>query len=200
MLNLLIIVLILSTLGVIFQNQVADFLLKYIFTEKRLKRIDGFLSGKELRKEAQEIDFVLNAPVSELNERFQNICKKYGKRYQKKIQSPSYMQLLPIAVQNFFEKYDYLVINKHKILDIKKVQVKNYSGQEYILIGRDREDDADYLVIPQQNENRVFISYHPGSEMFLEEAARITDQPFISKDYFASFENFLCYMDIYHSK
>ena len=110
------------------------------------------------------------------------------------------MQLLPIAVQNFFEKYDYLVINKHKILDIKKVQVKNYSGQEYILIGRDREDDADYLVIPQQNENRVFISYHPGSEMFLEEAARITDQPFISKDYFASFENFLCYMDIYHSK
>lgn len=117
MLNLLIIVLILSTLGVIFQNQVADFLLKYIFTEKRLKRIDGFLSGKELRKEAQEIDFVLNAPVSELNERFQNICKKYGKRYQKKIQSPSYMQLLPIAVQNFFEKYDYLVINKHKILD-----------------------------------------------------------------------------------
>lgn len=200
MLNLLIIVLILSTLGVIFQNQVADFLLKYIFTEKRLKRIDGFLSGKELRKEAQEIDFVLNAPVSELNERFQNICKKYGQRYQKKIQSPSYMQLLPIAVQNFFEKYDYLVINKHKILDIKKVQVKNYSGQEYILIGRDREDDADYLVIPQQNENRVFISYHPGSEMFLEEAARITDQPFISKDYFASFENFLCYMDIYHSK
>ena len=200
MLNLLIIVLILSTLGVIFQNQVADFLLKYIFTEKRLKRIDGFLSGKELRKEAQEIDFVLNAPVSELNERFQNICKKYGKRYQKKIQSPSYMQLLPIALQNFFEKYDYLVINKHKILDIKKVQVKNYSGQEYILIGRDREDDADYLVIPQQNENKVFISYHPGSEMFLEEAARITDQPFISKDYFASFENFLCYMDIYHSK
>lgn len=200
MLNLLIIVLILSTLGVIFQNKVADFLLKYIFTEKRLKRIDGFLSGKELRKEAQEVDFVLNASVSELNERFQNICKKYGKRYQKKIQSPSCMQLLPITVQNFFEKYDYLVINRHKILDIKKMQVKNYSGQEYILIGRDREDDADYLVIPQQNENRVFISYLPGSEMFLEEAESITDQPFISKDYFASFENFLCYMDIYLSK
>lgn len=43
-----------------------------------------FLSGKELRKEAQEIDFVLNASASELKGRFQNICKKYGKRYQKK--------------------------------------------------------------------------------------------------------------------
>lgn len=84
MLTLLVIVLILSTTCVIFQDKVADFLLKYIFTEKRLKRIDGFLSGKELRKEAQEIDFVLNASASELKGRFQNICKKYGKRYQKK--------------------------------------------------------------------------------------------------------------------
>ena len=106
MLTLLVIVLILSTTCVIFQDKVADFLLKYIFTEKRLKRIDGFLSGKELRKEAQEIDFVLNASASELKGRFQNICKKYGKRYQKKIQRPPYMQLLPIAVQDFFEKYD----------------------------------------------------------------------------------------------
>ncbi len=110
------------------------------------------------------------------------------------------MQLLPIAVQDFFEKYDYLVIARHKILDIKKMQVENYSGQEYILVGRDREDDEDYLVIPQQNENRVFISYLPGSEMSLEEAESVTDQPFISKDYFASFENFLCYMDLYLSK
>lgn len=200
MLTLLVIVLILSTACVIFQDKVADFLLKYIFTGKRLKRIDGFLSGKELRKEAQEIDFVLNASASELKGRFQNICKKYGKRYQKKIQRPPYMQLLPIAVQDFFEKYDYLVIDRHKILDIKKMQVENYSGQEYILVGRDREDDADYLVIPQQNENRVFINYLPGSEMSLEEAESITDQPFISKDYFASFENFLCYMDLYLSK
>ena len=52
----------------------------------------------------------------------------------------------------------------------------------------------------QQNENRVFISYLPGSEMSLEEAESVTDQPFISKDYFASFENFLCYMDLYLSK
>ncbi|MBS1453756.1 MAG: hypothetical protein HP002_10280 [Lentisphaeria bacterium] len=53
MLTLLVIVLILSTACVIFQDKVADFWLKYIFTGKRLKRIAGFLSAKELRKEAQ---------------------------------------------------------------------------------------------------------------------------------------------------
>ena len=145
--TLLLIVLLLGTLCIIFQRKTVDFLFSHCRLGKLLDKLGTcFLSRREKERSRQE-DLLRKASPEELQTEWHSILAKYAKKYKKPHTFPNHLEeCLPDELTLFFKEYDYLSIDGANILDIKALKRITLGKSDYIIIGRDEQEESLFII------------------------------------------------------
>lgn len=187
-----------GTIILIFQNQVINFLFKYCHFEKMADLDIYFLSANEKERKKYE-QYVLSASPKELKSDFDKIISECAGKYNNRTRTVAQSEVirkLPQEIIAFFDKNDFLVFKKHKIIDIKKLSEVIINNKHFFIIGEDREAQSVFMVA---------CSYeNAGSEKIYEQNFDIGPNSsrcinFIEDSQYNSFCNFVCFMYSYYN-
>ena len=148
----LIIIFILGALCVIFNEKIGALLSKIIDLDLI------FLSKKERKIKKQQQAFLKESP-EELLLVYEFILQKYahasGKRCRNE-QMEKCLSILPETISDFFEKYDYISVDKQKIVNIKSLKIIDVNDRRFVIIGKD-PDSHDLFIVNLEKTHRRTI-------------------------------------------
>ena len=184
----LIIIFILGTLCVIFNEKIGEFFSKIIDLDLI------FLSKKEKKIKQQQLVFLKDSP-EKLRPVYEFILQKYahtsGKRCWNE-QIEKCLSILPETISDFFEKYDYLSVDKQKIVNIKSLKIIDVNNNRYAIIGKDPDSHDLFIVNLEKNTSQDYIIYQVSDEQHI--LSEIKDA-----NSFGTFINFVCFMTSHYS-
>ena len=184
----LIIIFILGTLCVIFNEKIGEFFSKIIDLDLI------FLSKKEKKIKQQQQAFLKNSP-EKLFPVYEFILQRYahtsGKRCWNE-QIEKCLSILPETISDFFEKYDYLSVDKQKIVNIKSLKIIDVNNNRYAIIGKDPDSHDLFIVNLEKNTSQDYIIYQISDEQHI--LSEIKDE-----NSYGPFINFVCFMTSHYS-
>ena len=184
----LIIIFILGTLCVIFNEKIGEFLSRIIDFDL------FFLSIKEKKIKQQQQVFLKDSP-EKLRPVYEFILQKYahtsGKQCRKD-HTEKQLSGLPETISDFFEKYDYLSVDKQKIVNIKSLKIIDVNNNRYAIIGKDPDLHDLFIVNLEKNTSQDYIIYQVSDEQHI--LSEIKDA-----NSFGTFINFVCFMTSHYS-
>ena len=184
----LIIIFILGTLCVIFNEKIGEFLSRIIDLDL------FFLSIKEKKIKQQQLVFLKDSP-EKLRPVYEFILQKYahtsGKRCWNE-QIEKCLSILPETISDFFEKYDYLSVDKQKIVNIKSLKIIDVNNNRYAIIGKDPDSHDLFIVNLEKNTSQDYIIYQVSDEQHI--LSEIKDENSLG-----TFINFVCFMTSHYS-
>ena len=184
----LIIIFILGTLCVIFNEKIGEFFSKIIDLDLI------FLSKKEKKIKQQQQAFLEDSP-EKLCHVYEFILQKYahtsGKRCRNE-QIEKCLSILPETISDFFEKYDYLSVDKQKIVNIKSLKIIDVNNNRYAIIGKDPDSHDLFIVNLEKNTSQDYMIYQISDEQHI--LSEIKDE-----NSFGTFINFVCFMTSHYS-
>ncbi|MBR1965339.1 MAG: hypothetical protein IKA22_01890 [Lentisphaeria bacterium] len=159
----LIIIFILGTLCVIFNEKIGEFFSKIIDLDLI------FLSKKEKKIKQQQQAFLKDFP-EKLCPVYEFILQKYahtsGKRCWNE-QIEKCLSILPETISDFFEKYDYLSVDKQKIVNIKSLKIIDVNNNRYAIIGKDPDSHDLFIVNLEKNTSQDYMIYQISDEQHI---------------------------------
>jgi len=184
----LIIIFILGTLCVIFNEKIGEFFSKIIDLDLI------FLSKKEKKIKQQQQAFLKDFP-EKLRPVYEFILQKYahtsGKRCWNE-QIEKCLSILPETIYSFFEKYDYISIDRQKIINIKLLKIIEVNNKRFVIIGKDPDSHDLFIVNLDKNTSQDYIIYQISDEKHI--LSEIKDE-----NSFGTFINFVCFMTSHYS-
>ena len=184
----LIIIFILGTLCVIFNEKTGEFLSRIIDLDLI------FLSKKEKKIKQQQQVFLKDSP-EKLRPVYEFILQKYAcasKKQCRKDHTEKQLSGLPETISDFFEKYDCLSIDKQKIVNIKSLKIIDVNNNRYAIIGKDPDSHDLFIVNLEKNTSQDYIIYQISDEQHI--LSEIKDA-----NSFGTFINFVCFMTSHYS-
>ena len=179
----LIIIFILGTLVVIFNEKIGGFLSKHIDLDW------FFLSKKEKKIKQQQLAFLKDSP-EKLFPVYEFILQRYAHTSTKRCTSDyteKCLSILPETISDFFEKYDYISVDKQKIVNIKSLKIIDVNGKRFVIIGKDPDSHDLFIVNLEKNTSQDCIIYQISDEQHI--LSEIKDA-----NSFGTFINFVCFM------
>ena len=179
----LIIIFILGTSCVIFNEKIGEFLSRIIDLDL------FFLSIKEKKIKQQQQVFLKDSP-EKLRPVYEFILQKYAcalKKQCRKDHTEKQLSGLPETISDFFEKYDYLSVDKQKIVNIKSLKIIDVNGKRFVIIGKDPDSHDLFIVNLEKNTSQDCIIYQISDEQHI--LSEIKDA-----NGFGTFINFVCFM------
>ena len=184
----LIIIFILGTLCVIFNEKIGEFFSKIIDLDLI------FLSKKEKKIKQQQQAFLKDFP-EKLCPVYEFILQKYahtsGKRCWNE-QIEKCLSILPETIYSFFEKYDYISIDRQKIVNIKSLKIIDVNDKRFIIIGKDPDSHDLFIVNLDKNTSQDYMIYQISDEQHI--LSEIKDENSLG-----TFINFVCFMTSHYS-
>ena len=184
----LIIIFILGALCVIFNEKIGALLSKIIDLDLI------FLSKKERKIKKQQQAFLKESP-EELLLVYEFILQKYahasGKRCRNE-QMEKCLSILPETISDFFEKYDYISVDKQKIVNIKSLKIIDVNDKRFVIIGKDPDSHDLFIVNLDKNTSQDYMIYQISDEQHI--LSEIKDE-----NSYGPFINFVCFMTSHYS-
>ena len=184
----LIIIFILGTLVVIFSEKIAGFLSKHIDLDW------FFLSKKEKKIKQQQLAFLKDSP-EKLFHVYEFILQRYAHTSTKRCMSDyteKCLSILPETISDFFEKYDYISVDRQKIVNIKSLKIIDVNDKRFVIIGKDPDSHDLFIVNLEKNTSQDYIIYQISDEQHI--LSEIKDE-----NSFGTFINFVCFMTSHYS-
>ena len=184
----LIIIFILGTLVVIFNEKIGGFLSKHIDLDC------FFLSKKEKKIKQQQLAFLKDSP-EKLFPVYEFILQRYACPSEKQYRNDyteKCLSVLPETISDFFEKYDYISVDKQKIVNIKSLKKIDVNGKRFVIIGKDPDSHDLFIVNLEKNTSQDCIIYQISDEQHI--LSEIKDE-----NSFGTFINFICFMTSHYS-
>ena len=184
----LIIIFILGTLCVIFNEKIGEFFSKIIDLDLI------FLSKKEKKIKQQQQAFLKDSP-EKLCHVYEFILQKYARPSGKRCwneQIEKCLSILPETISDFFEKYDYLSVDKQKIVNIKSLKILDVNNNRYAIIGKDPDSHDLFIVNLEKNTSQDYMIYQISDEQHI--LSEIKDENSLG-----TFINFVCFMTSHYS-
>ena len=179
----LIIIFILGTLCVIFNEKIGEFFSKIIDLDLI------FLSKKEKKIKQQQQAFLKDFP-EKLCPVYEFILQKYAcasKKQCRKDHTEKQLSGLSETISDFFEKYDYLSVDKQKIVNIKSLKIIDVNNNRYAIIGKDPDSHDLFIVNLEKNTSQDYMIYQISDEQHI--LSEIKDENSLG-----TFINFVCFM------
>ena len=102
------------------------------------------------------------------------------------------LSVLPETISDFFEKYDYLSVDKQKIVNIKSLKIIDVNNNRYAIIGKDPDSHDLFIVNLEKNTSQDYIIYQISDEQHI--LSEIKDENSLG-----TFINFVCFMTSHYS-
>ena len=183
----LIIFFIQGTLCVVFNEKIGDLLSGIIDLDL------FFLSKKDKKIKQQQLRFLKDSP-EKLLPVYDFILQKYARisRKQRRDYTKKCLSVLPKVICDFFEKYDYIIIDRQKIIDIKSLKIIDVNKKKYVIIGKDPDSHDLFIVSLKKDMSPEYLIY------------QISDEEHILSDLkdensYGTFINFVCFMTSFYS-
>ena len=184
----LIIIFILGALCVIFNEKIGALLSKIIDLDLI------FLSKKERKIKKQQQAFLKESP-EELLLVYEFILQKYarpsGKQYRNDY-TEKCLSVFPETISDFFEKYDYIRVDRQKIVNIKSLKIIDVNDKKFIIIGKDPDSHDLFIVNLDKNTSQDYMIYQISDEQHI--LSEIKDENSLG-----TFINFVCFMTSHYS-
>ena len=184
----LIIIFILGALCVIFNEKIGALLSKIIDLDLI------FLSKKERKIKKQQQAFLKESP-EELLLVYEFILQRYAhtsmKRYRNDY-TKECLSVLPKTVSDFFEKYDYISVDRQKIVNIKSLKIIDVNDRRFVIIGKDPDSHDLFIVNLDKNTSQDYMIYQISDEQHI--LSEIKDENSLG-----TFINFVCFMTSHYS-
>ena len=184
----LIIIFILGTLCVVFNEKIGEFFSKIIDLDLI------FLSKKERKIKQQQFAFLKDSP-EKLFPIYEFILQRYAhtsmKRYRNDY-TKECLSVLPKTVSDFFEKYDYISVDRQKIVNIKSLKIIDVNDRRFVIIGKDPDSHDLFIVNLDKNTSQDYMIYQISDEQHI--LSEIKDE-----NSFGTFINFVCFMTSHYS-
>ena len=184
----LIIIFILGTLGVVFNEKIGEFLSKIIDLDLI------FLSKKERKIKQQQLAFLKDSP-EKLFPIYEFILQRYAHTSVKRCRNDypkECLSVLPKTVSDFFEKYDYISVDRQKIVNIKSLKIIDVNDRRFVIIGKDPDSHDLFIVNLDKNTSQDYMIYQISDEKHI--LSEIKDE-----NSFGTFINFVCFMTSHYS-
>ena len=184
----LIIIFILGTLSVIFNEKIGEFLSGIIDLDLI------FLSKKERKIKKQQQAFLKDSP-EKLLPVYEFILQKYAHKSMKRCRNDytkECLSVLPETISDFFEKYDYISVDRQKIINIESLKIVEVNNKRSVIIGKDPDSHDLFIVNLDKNTSQDYIIYQISDEQHI--LSEIKDE-----NSFGTFINFVCFMTSYYS-
>ena len=184
----LIIIFILGTLCVIFNEKIGEFLSKIIDLDLI------FLSKKEKKIKQQQQAFLKDSP-EKLFPIYEFILQRYAHTSVKRCRKDypkECLSVLPETISDFFEKYDYISVDRQKIINIKSLKIIDVNDKKFIIIGKDPDSHDLFIVNLDKNTSQDYMIYQISDEKHI--LSEIKDA-----NSFGTFINFVCFMTSHYS-
>ena len=184
----LIIIFILGILCVIFNEKIGEFFSKIIDLDLI------FLSKKEKKIKQQQQAFLKDSP-EKLCPVYEFILQKYahtsGKRCRNE-QIEKCLSILPETIYSFFKKYDYISVDRQKIVNIKSLKIIEVNDKRFVIIGKDPDSHDLFIVNLDKNTSQDYMIYQISDEQHI--LSEIKDENSLG-----TFINFVCFMTSHYS-
>ena len=184
----LIIIFILGTLCVIFNEKIGEFFSRIIDLDMI------FLSKKEKKIKQQQQAFLKDSP-EKLFPVYEFILQKYarasGKRRENE-QIEKCLSILPETIYDFFKKYDRITVDTQKFVDIKSLKIIEVNDKRFVIIGKDPDSNDLFIVNLDKYTSQDYIIYQISDEQHI--LSEIKDE-----NSFGTFINFVCFMTSHYS-
>ena len=69
------------------------------------------------------------------------------------------LSILPETIYDFFEKYDYISVNRQKIVNIKSLKIIDVNDKRFVIIGKDPDSHDLFIVNLKKNTSQDYIIY-----------------------------------------
>ena len=184
----LIIIFILGALGVIFNEKIGEFFSRIIDLDMI------FLSKKERKIKKQQQAFLKDSP-EKLLPVYEFILQKYAHKSMKRCRNDytkECLSVLPETISDFFEKYDYISVDRQKIVNIKSLKIIDANNNRYAIIGKDPDSHDLFIVNLEKNTSQDYMIYQISDEQHI--LSEIKDA-----NSFGTFINFICFMTSHYS-
>ena len=179
----LIIIFILGTLCVIFNEKIGEFFSKIIDLDLI------FLSKKEKKIKQQQQAFLKDSP-EKLFPVYEFILQKYARASGKRRENEQIEKCLPIlpeTIYDFFEKYDCITVDTQKIINIKSLKIIEVNDKRFVIIGKDPDSHDLFIVNLEKNTSQDYMIYQISDEQHI--LSEIKDENSLG-----TFINFVCFM------
>ena len=97
------------------------------------------------------------------------------------------LSILPETISDFFEKYDYISVDRQKIVNIKSLKIIDVNDRRFVIIGKDPDSHDLFIVNLEKNTSQDCIIYQISDEQHI--LSEIKDA-----NGFGTFINFVCFM------
>ena len=184
----LIIIFILGTLCVIFNEKIGEFLSRIIDLDLI------FLSKKERKIKQQQQAFLKDSP-EKLFPVYEFILQKYAHTSGKRCRNDhteKCLSILPDLIYDFFEKYDYISVDRQTIVNIKSLKILDVNNKKYVVIGKDPDSHDLFIVDLEKNASQEYIIYQISDEQHILSEIK-------GENSFGTFINFVCFMTSHYS-
>ena len=183
----LIIFFILGTLCVVFNEKIGDLLSGIIDLDL------FFLSKKDKKIKQQQLRFLKDSP-EKLLPVYDFILQKYARisRKQRRDYTKKCLSVLPKVICDFFEKYDYISVDKQKIVNIKSLKTIDVNDKRFVIIGKDPDSHDLFIVNLDKNTSQDYMIYQISDEKHI--LSEIKDA-----NSFGTFINFVCFITSHYS-
>ena len=184
----LIIIFILGTLCVIFNEKIGEFFSKIIDLDLI------FLSKKEKKIKQQQLAFLKDSP-EKLFPVYEFILQKYARTSGKRRgneQIEKCLSILPETIYDFFKKYDRITVDTQKFVDIKSLKIIEVNDKRFVIIGKDPDSHDLFIVNLDKNTSQDYMIYQISDEQHI--LSEIKDE-----NSYGPFINFVCFMTSHYS-
>ena len=184
----LIIIFILGTLSVIFNEKIGEFFSRIIDLDMI------FLSKKEKKIKQQQLAFLKDSP-EKLFPVYEFILQKYARASGKRRgneQIEKCLSILPETIYDFFKKYDRITVDTQKFVDIKSLKIIEVNDKRFVIIGKDPDSHDLFIVNLDKNISQDYMIYQISDEQHI--LSEIKDE-----NSFGTFINFVCFMTSHYS-
>ena len=184
----LIIIFILGTLSVIFNEKIGEFFSRIIDLDMI------FLSKKEKKIKQQQLAFLKDSP-EKLFPVYEFILQKYARASGKRRgneQIEKCLSILPETIYDFFKKYDRITVDTQKFVDIKSLKIIEVNDKRFVIIGKDPDSHDLFIVNLDKHTSQDYIIYQISDEQHI--LSEIKDE-----NSFGTFINFVCFMTSHYS-
>lgn len=177
------------TLVLIFADNIADIIIKNIGD------ISGIFLSKNEKIIHRQQQYFSSADPKELLPVYYAVLQKYAISQTVLLDKPDLSNIiahLPDGLKAFFEKYESIVVDNEKIIDIKMLQILNRCNNTYIIIGQDPDTNDLFVAKKENNSSGNCTVYEISSISELEEELK-------PEDCFGEFVNFICFIVSHYS-
>ena len=179
----LIIVFVLGTLCVVFNEKIGEFFSRFVDFDL------FFLSKKAEKIKQQRLAFLKDSP-EKLFSIYEFILQKYAHTSMKRCRNDytkECLLFLPKTIYDFFEKYDCISVDRQKVVDIKSLKVIDVNNKKYAIIGEDPDSRDLFIVSLEKNMSHEYLVYQISDERHILYDLKDTNS-------YGTFINFVCFM------